>query len=232
MARTRTHNYSDGTTTFIGYIAEPDDADATPRPAVLIAPAFMGLRDFEMEQARRLADLGYTAFAIDFYGNGYRTEIREEAAVQMKTVNDDRRMLADRMVCALDEMRALPGVDPSRLAAMGYCLGGKAVLDLARTGADFKVAMPLHGIFDRPNFPTEQMKSAVVLLHGWDDPLAKPDAVVSIAEELSEYCPDWEILGFGHTDHAFTNPAGANYREPSARRSWRWLTATLEEHFA
>ncbi|OWU86454.1 carboxymethylenebutenolidase [Oceanicola sp. 22II-s10i] len=229
MVKTRTHSYSDGTTEFVGYVAEPDTIDGT-RPAVLIAPAFMGLRDFEIEQARRLAELGYIAFAMDYYGGGFRTESREEAAVQMKTVNDDRKMLADRMVCALDEMKKLPGVDAARTAAMGYCLGGKAVLDLARTGADFRVSMPLHGIFDKPNFPTEKMKCAVVLLHGWDDTLAKPDAVVAIAEELTEHCEDWEILGFGHTPHAFTNPAGAGYRQTSADRSWRWLTSTLEEH--
>ncbi len=230
MVSTRTHTYSDGETEYVGYIAEPEGDG--PRGAVLIAPAFMGLRDFEMEQARRLAELGYTAFAMDYYGGGFRTESRDEAMGLMQEVNADRRMLADRMVCALDEMRGLPGVDPRRLAAMGYCLGGKAVLDLARTGADFRVAVPLHGIFDRPNFETQQMKAAVVLLHGWDDPLAKPDAVVSIAEELTEHCPDWEILGFGHTVHAFTNPAGSGYSERAARRSWRWLTATLEEHLA
>ncbi|MDF1856699.1 dienelactone hydrolase family protein [Pseudooceanicola sp.] len=229
MITTRTHSYSDGTTTYIGYVAESDTAG--PRPAVLIAPAFMGLRDFEMEQARRLAELGYTAFAIDFYGDGFRTEARAEAAERMKEVNDNRRLLADRMVCALEEMRGFDGVDPARLAAIGYCLGGKAVLDLARTGADFKIAMPLHGLFDRPDFPTETMKSAVVLLHGWDDPLAKPEAVVAIAEELSEHCPDWDILGFGGTGHGFTNPVSAGYSDKAARRSWRWLTAMLEEYF-
>lgn len=229
MVQTRSHSYSDGTTEYIGYLAEPEGDG--PRPAVLIAPAFMGLRDFEMETARRLAELGYTALAMDYYGGGFRTEDRAEAAQKMQEVNGNRRMLADRMVCALEEMRGLPGVDGDRLAAMGYCLGGKAVLDLARTGADFRVALSLHGIFDKPNFATEQMKAAVVLLHGWDDGLAKPPAVVEIAEELTAHCPEWEILGFGHTDHAFTNPAGANHSEKAARRSWLWLTWTLEEHF-
>lgn len=230
MVTTRSHSYSDGSTEFVGYVAEPEGEG--PRPGVLIAPAFMGLRDFEMETARKLSALGYTALAMDYYGGGFRTESREEAAVRMKEVNEDRRMFAGRMNAGLDALRALPGVDGGRLAAMGYCLGGKAVIDLARTGADFKVALSLHGIFDKPDFPTETMKAAVVLLHGWDDPLAKPDAVVAIAEELTAHCADWEILGFGHTDHAFTNPQGANYSDRAARRSWRWLTATLEEHFA
>lgn len=228
MVSTRSHSYSDGTTDYVGYIAEPEGDG--PRPAVMIAPAFMGLRDFEMEQARRLAELGYTAFAMDYYGGGFRTEERAEAAEKMKEVNGNRRMLADRMVCGLEAMRGLPGVDPNRLAAMGYCLGGKAVIDLARTGADFRLALSLHGIFDRPDFATERMKAAVILLHGWNDDLAKPDAVVSIAEELTEHCEDWQILGFGHTGHGFTNPAGANYSDKAAARSWRWLTASLDEH--
>lgn len=231
MVQTHVHEYSDGTTTYVGYVATPDDM-GTARAGVLIAPAFMGLRDFEMEQARRLAELGYVAFAMDYYGDGFRTEEREIAAKKMQEVNGNRRLLADRMVTALDELKAMEGVDPARTAAMGYCLGGKAVLDLARTGADFRVSVPLHGIFDRPDFPTTKMKAAVVLLHGWDDTLAKPDAVVAVAEELSEHCDDWEILGFGHTPHAFTNPVGAGYREAAANRSWRWLTSTFKEHLS
>jgi len=231
MVTTRTHEWSDGTTRFVGYLAEPEGG-AQPRPAVLVAPAFMGLREFEMEQARRLAELGYTALAIDYYGEGFRTERREEAAVKMQEVDGNRPMLAARMERALDEMRGLPGVDGTRLAAIGYCLGGKAVLDLARTGADFRVALPLHGIFDDPGLPAVRMKAAVVLLHGWDDPLAKPEDVVAISKELSEKCDDWQILGVGHTGHAFTNPAGSGYVEAAAKRSWRWLCASLEEHFA
>lgn len=231
MVVTRSHEWSDGTTHFVGYLAEPEGGPR-PRPAVLIAPAFMGLRDFEMEQARRLAELGYTAFAIDYYGDGFRTEEREAAAKKMQEVNGNRALLAARMQRALEEMRGLPGVDPDRLAAMGYCLGGKAVLDLARTGADFRVSIPLHGIFDAPDLPRTKMKAAVVLLHGWDDPLAKPADVVAISEELSETCDDWQILGFGHTVHAFTNPVSAGYSEKAAQRSWRWLCASLEEHLA
>jgi len=230
MVETRSHSYSDGTTDYVGYLALPEGPG--PHPAVMIAPAFMGLRDFEMETARKLAGMGYAAFAVDYYGEGFRTEDRAVAAGKMQEVNGDRRLLAARMVCALEALRGLDGIDAGRIAAMGYCLGGKAVIDLARTGADFRLALSLHGIFDKPNFPTETMKAAVVLLHGWDDGLAKPAAVVEIAEELTAHCPDWEILGFGHTDHAFTNPAGANYSDRAARRSWRWLTASLEEHLA
>jgi len=230
MPEPRHHRYSDGTTDYVGYLAEPEGPG--PHPAVMIAPAFMGLRDFEMEVARTLAGMGYVGFGMDYYGDGFRTEDRAEASGKMQALNDDRQVLADRMTCALEELRGMPSVDGDRIAVIGYCLGGKAVLDLARTGADFRLGVSLHGIFDRPNFETRTIRASLLMLHGWEDTLAKPPAVVALAEELTEHCEDWDLVAFGHTGHAFTNPAGANYRREAADRSWRIMTEAFTEHLS
>ncbi|MCG7628517.1 dienelactone hydrolase family protein [Epibacterium sp. MM17-32] len=226
--------YSDGVDRFIGHLVW-DDGIATPAPCVLIAPAFGGLSDFERARAEELAALGYVALAVDYYGNGTRVETPEEAQALMATVTSDRKVLARRMVAALEAAKELPQVDAGRIGAMGYCLGGKAVLDLARCGADIRACVPLHGVYDRPNFRTEEIRPAVLVLHGWDDPLAPPEALSQLAEELNAHCRDWQVLGFGHTGHAFTNPnarnpkSGMQYSERASARAWRALTQFFAE---
>ena len=206
-----------------------DDAHRGARPCVMVAPAFWGVGDFERGRARLLAEMGYAALVVDYYGEGRFSRDPAEARGWKDEVEADRTQMRDRMVAALDLAKAQAVVDPARVVAMGYCFGGKAVLDLARSGADLAGVAPFHGIFDRPNFETVEMKAAVLALHGWDDALATPDAVVALGEELNAFCPDWQILGLGHIGHGFTNPASDNYTEAAERRSWRAFVGFLEE---
>ncbi len=228
------HTYTDGTTEFVGWLVQDDHAE-TPRPGVLIAHAFGGLGDFEKEQACKLADMGYTVLAMDYYGGGQRATSRTQAFEWIGALNADRPKLAQRMHCALDTLKNLPRVDPNRTAAIGYCYGGKAVLDLARTGGDLRVAASLHGLYDPPPGPAQPIKPAVLILHGWGDPLAPPEAVQELCAELTKNCPDWQLLAFGHTGHAFTNPTadmpdqGILYSEIATRHSWRALADFLAD---
>jgi len=235
--KSETFSYSDGIDTFIGHLVW-DEAQQEPAPCVLIAPAFGGLSDFERARAAELAALGYVALAMDYYGNGTRVETPEEAQVLMATVTSDRTVLARRMVAAFEAAKELPQVDETRVGAIGYCLGGKAVLDLARTGAGIRACVPLHGVLDPPNFRSEQMLAAVLVLHGWDDPLAPPEALLALTRELDAHCADWQLLGLGHTGHAFTNPKAQNpeggmmYSARASVRAWTALTAFLAETLA
>ncbi|MDK3018954.1 dienelactone hydrolase family protein [Pseudodonghicola flavimaris] len=227
MISSTPHSYSDGDTTFIGRLVH-DDAVSGQRPGVLIIPAFGGLGSFEIERAEELAALGYVVLAVDYYGEGAQASGPEQAGAWMSALNADRPLVARRITAAFEELRSLPMVDPARIGAMGYCFGGKIALDLARTGADLRAAVSLHGLFDAPPMPRQTMKAAVLACHGWDDPLATPEAVLAFAAEMTETCPDWQLLAFGHTGHAFTNPnansAGMMYSPAASQRSWDNLT--------
>lgn len=233
-AETRPLSYPAGGTECIGYLALPEGEG--PFPGVLVAPAFSGLSELEKRFANRLAGMGYAALAVDYYGGGTHATSRDEAGRLMQALNGDRPLLASRMEGALAALKALPEVDAGRTAAIGFCFGGKAVLDLARSGADFRAGATFHGIFDAPEGGSQPMKAALLILHGWDDPLAPPQAVTALAEELSTHCEDWQLLGFGNTGHAFTNPAaslpGMGYSESASRRSWAALERFLEEKLA
>lgn len=209
------------------------DGDTGPRPGVLVAPTVMGHTALEERRAADLVGLGYGAFILDVYGKGRPPAGFDEALGWMAEMNADRRLLLARLRAALESMRARPEVDAARTAAIGYCFGGKCVLDLARSGAEVAGVVSFHGLFDPPPYPTAaRIVAKVLALHGWDDPLATPDAALAFAAELTKAGADWQLHAYGHTVHAFTNPGRPEmYSAAADRRSWAAMQGFLTELF-
>ena len=236
--QTRTIDYQDGDVVLQGYLAW-DDAVEGKRPGVMISHAWAGRSDFENTKAEELAKLGYVGFALDNYGRGILGTNTEENSALIQPFLDDRAMLQGRMQIALEVLKDLDEVDASRVAAIGFCFGGLCVLDLARTGTDIRGVVSFHGLFGSPgNTAGNKIRAKVLALHGWDDPMAPPDQVVSLAEELSSMGADWQLHGYGNTMHAFTNPQandpdfGTVYSPDADRRSWNAMQDFLSEIFA
>ncbi|MBK8504682.1 MAG: dienelactone hydrolase family protein [Saprospiraceae bacterium] len=215
-----------------------DDAKAGPRPVVMIAHTFRGQGAFENEKSVHLAGLGYLAFAIDLYGQGRRAATPEVAANLMNELNDNRPLLEARLLHTLETISRHRLANSKKVAAIGFCFGGKCVLDLARSGANVIGVVSFHGIYDAPDhLEHTPIKAAVLILHGWEDPLAKPDSLVALGQELTRKGADWQILTFGHTGHAFTNPnakdekGGMFYQPTSNARAWRKMQEFLGEVF-
>lgn len=229
----RTIRYEHGGVEFQAYAAW-DDASHHARPIVMVAGTFMGRTEFEAGKARALAALGYVGVAIDIYGLGHWPGDQDEARVQMGLLDADRALLLARLNAALAAVRGLGGpADGGRLAAIGFCFGGKCVLDLARSGADLAGVVSFHGVYDAPPFPRRKIGTKVLVLHGWDDPVAPPESVLALSKELSEAEADWQIHSYGLTVHAFTNPAREGMYSPDAdRRSWQAMANFLEEIFS
>ena len=235
--QTRRVEYKDGELVLEAYMAW-DDSGQDARPGVLISHAWAGRGDLEEHKAEQLAELGYVGFALDLYGKGVRGTTREENAALMQPLLNDRPALQRRMSIALDVIRKQKEVDSARVAGMGFCFGGLCVLDLARTGADILGVASFHGLFTPPgNTGENRIEAKVLVMHGWDDPMATPDQVVSLAEELTAMGADWQIHGYGNTVHAFSNPAaddaehGTVYNANADRRSWQNLQLFLAEIF-
>jgi len=209
------------------------------RPGVLVAHSWHGQSDYEAKKAEALAERGYVGFAIDLYGQGRRGPTAERAAELMHELNRDRTVIQARMASALALLRSFDTVDPARTAAMGFCLGGQCVLDLARSGADVGGVISFHGVFEPPPYPNaDRIAAKVLVLHGWDDPMATPQQLVNLGNELTRARADWQTHAYGLTAHAFTVPGlneperGLAYQPDSDRRSWRALCDFLEEVFA
>lgn len=234
---TRTIEYRDGDVVLESYMAW-DDSGSDPRPGVLISHAWAGRGEHEQNKAEQLAELGYVGLAIDLYGQGKRGTTKEENAALMQPLLDDRAALQRRITLGLETLRKQKEVDSARVAAMGFCFGGLCVLDLARTGADVAGVASFHGLFARPgNTDGNRIAAKVLVLHGWDDPMATPDQVLGLAEELTAMGADWQIHAYGNTLHAFTNPAaddpefGTVYDQDADHRSWQSLQLFLAEIF-
>lgn len=234
MITSETLTYSDGHDTMEGLLVARQGTD--PRPGVMIAPAFGGRGPVEEARAEILAAEGYVVLIVDYYGAGKRAADHDEAADLMGDLMAKRPILARRMKAALAALQGLDQVKSDRVGAMGFCLGGKAVLDLARSGAAFEAAISIHGVYDPPEAQTKAIQAPILILHGWNDPLAKPTDFVGLATELTDGGAAWQAVAFGGTGHAYTNPAaqdapsGMAYAHRAAEQSWAATEAFFREH--
>lgn len=232
--QTRLVEYEVDGTVFEGFLAW-DDQDDSQRPGVLVSHTIRGRTEFEEAKARDLAELGYVALALDVYGKdqiGHEDRGREN----MDALKADRPGLQARLLASLEALASQPEVNGEELGAIGFCFGGLCVLDLVRVEAPVKGVVSFHGLFDPPgNTDGNSSSAAVLALHGWDDPLAEPHMVVALGKELTELGCDWQVHAYGHTMHAFTNPAandsdrGTVYAESADRRSWQSMRSFLTE---
>lgn len=197
--------YRAGELTCEAYVAQP--AGAGPHPVIMIAPTVRGPTQLEEAKADALAAQGYLAIVIDHYGRDKR-DLGEGAFAEMNALLADRARLRRQLLDALAFARSLENADRDRVAIIGYCFGGLCALDLARTGTDqVKGAVSIHGIFSRPELgPQPPIAAKLLVLHGWDDPLATPDDVLGLTRELTDAGADWQLHAYGHTVHGFTNP--------------------------
>jgi dienelactone hydrolase len=226
--------YRDGDVECEGFFCY-DSSRQGPLPAVLISHDWSGRNEFAARKARRLAWHGYAAFALDMYGGGKLGKTVEENQALMGPFMADRARLAQRITAALTAVRAQPQVDAKRVAAMGFCFGGLCALDLARSGADVRGVISFHGLLKPSGLPAKKIQSKVLILHGYDDPMAPPEEVLAIAKEMTAAGADWQLHAYGNTVHAFTNPEANNpsfgtvYKSEADRRSWHSLLGFLEE---
>ncbi|ATY33748.1 dienelactone hydrolase family protein [Sphingomonas psychrotolerans] len=220
-------------------VAAWDDAIQGKRPCLLVLPNVLGQKEADNLKAEALAALGYVALAADVFGQGKRTTLQaEDRSRYMDALNADRALLRDRLAASLAALKGLPQADSGKVAAIGFCFGGKCVLDMARAGLGILGGVSFHGVYDRPDLPNVAPITAKLLIcHGWDDPISPPDATVALAHELTASGADWQLLAFGHAGHAFTDvgrvgTGGVAYEPRADRRSWRAMADFLERLFA
>lgn len=215
-----------------------DAAPETPPPLVLIVPNVFGIKQADIDYAERLARLGYYCFIVDMYGAGKRTQRDDPDFMRyMVGLRDDRTLLRDRILNSLSVARALPDVDSSRVAAIGFCFGGMCVLDLARSGADISGIVSLHGVFTPPELSANPITAEVLVCHGWDDPLCPPDAFAALAKELTDAGALWRAEAYGNAGHSFTDKGatggapGFGYNAAADTQSWISTTGFLARLF-
>jgi len=235
---TENYSYQYGQQALEGYLAY-DDSEKKLRPAVLVVHDWSGRNEFACNKADSLATMGYVGFAVDMFGQGRIGKTLEEKQAFIQPLMADRQLLLNRINAALTTVKALDGVDSKRIAIIGFCFGGLCALDLARSGADLIGAISFHGLLNKPEkLPVHEIKANILALHGYDDPMAKPEQVELFCQEMTAAKADWQVHMYGNTQHAFTNPQahdqqlGTIYNALAAKRSWQSMTNFLQEIFA
>ena len=228
--------YADGTQKLEGF-AVYDDAVSGKRPGVVVVHQWMGITDHERMMARRLAELGYVAFIADIYGKGNRPADRAEAAKFAGRFKDDRKLLRERVNLALAQLKDHKLTNGANTAAIGFCFGGTAVLELARSGADVDGVVSFHGGLATPT-PGDagNINAKVLVLHGAADPHVPLEEVVDFTEEMTQAGVDWHMTAYGGAVHSFTQKEAGNdpskgsaYDEDAARRSWQHMKMFFDE---
>ena len=227
--------YEHGGVTLTGYLA--DGSGGRPSPAILVAHEGGGLGRHTKERALRLAQLGAVAFALDMYGE--EDPGLERAKALGKALRNDLPSLRGRVSAAFDILRAHPNADGSRLAAIGFCMGGAAMIELARTGAPLACLVGFHSGF-LPGTVEENraIRARILLCHGDSDPVVTAEHRDSFLGEMREAGVDWQLHLYGGVGHSFTNPdidkwnlPGFAYDSRTDARSWRAMLDFFAETF-
>jgi dienelactone hydrolase len=227
--------YSHEGVTLRGYLfASPGNAT----PGVLVAHEAPGLNDHVKARAQALAAIGYTAFALDLYGDeGFPLA---EALQRHESLISSPGLIRARAEAALNVLEAIPTVDVSRLAAIGFCQGGITALELARAGARIRGVVGFHPGLSQPRGSADgSIDARVLMMVGDQDPVVPPEHRQAFAEEMTSKRADWQLHIYGGVGHTFTNPAvdalgqiGFRYDARADRRSWQMALSFLEETFS
>jgi len=199
--------YHHGNAVLEAFIAEPEGA-AGKGPTVLLMHAWHGRDVFVERKAQELAGMGYVGIALDNYGKGIVGKSKEENMALMSPLMADRNFLAARLKAGVAAIKQLPFVDATKLVVMGYCFGGLCALDVLRNKVELAGVISVHGLLEASNHYTPQYHSAtkVLALTGYNDPMVPPTQVASFSHEMDNAGVDWQLMVFGNTLHAFTNP--------------------------
>jgi dienelactone hydrolase len=214
------------------------------RPGVLVVHEWWGSNDYMRKRADMLAELGYTALAVDLYGDGKTADHPENAQKFMTELLNDLPGVRLRFNAALDQLKAHATVNPEKTAAIGYCLGGGVVLHMARYGADLDAVASFHGSLPlgvAPEAADTQVTARIVAYNGEDDPFVPAQAVAAFKNEMDHAKADYQFINFPGAIHGFTNPAATangekfnlplKYNALADQSSWDHMRLLFESVF-
>ena len=211
--KTESITYQEGDTTLNGYLAYDDSLEG-PRPGVLVVHEWWGHNNYARERARKLAEAGYTAFAVDMYGDGKRAEHPDQAGEFSSVVMQNMDLGRARFMAALALLREHSTTDPEQVAAIGYCFGGGVVLQMARFGVDVKGVVSFHGSLStsQPSEPGA-IKAKILVCHGAEDAFIPQEQVDQFIAEMQSAQAYLQFISYPGAPHSFTNPEADAYNQ-------------------
>jgi len=223
--------YNSDSTTLKGFLVYDKNIKGK-RPGVLVVHEWWGLNDYARKRVRMLAELGYTAFALDMYGDGKTAAHPEDAQKFAGEIFTNVKMGEERFLAAYDFLKDQETVDPNNIAAVGYCFGGAVVLHMARIGMDLKAVASFHGGIQAIT-PAEEgkVKAFILVCNGADDPFVTQEQIDAFKKEMDSAKVQYEFVNYEGAVHSFTSPAADSlgkkfnmplaYNEKADKESWQ-----------
>ncbi|MFQ5526515.1 MAG: dienelactone hydrolase family protein [Thermoanaerobaculia bacterium] len=224
-----------------GFMAYDEDRTG-PRPGVIVVHEWWGHNEYARKRAEMLAEMGYTAFALDMYGDGKLAQHPEDAQKFMMEVTENLDVAIARFQAARELLEQHETTDPERTAAIGYCFGGAIVLHMARVGSDLDAVASFHGdLMARAKVEPGSIHARILVAHGADDPFVPVEQIEAFEQEMENVDADLTFIAYPGAVHSFTNPGatevGQKFDMPLAhnpeadRSSWSELDRFLAETF-
>ena len=233
--------YRAGNMVMKGYLAFDKNIKGK-RPGVIIVHEWWGQNEYVRKRARMLAKMGYTALALDMYGNGKLADHPDDAGKFAAEVMKNAAVEEDRFMAALEFLKKQKTVDPERIAAIGYCFGGGVVLHMARQGVDLKGVASFHGSLatEKPAEPGV-IKAKILVLNGDADKFTTREQIKSFKKEMKNADADFQFISYPGAMHSFTNPDAdmyakkfnmpVGYNADADKKSWAQLDKFLTDIF-
>jgi dienelactone hydrolase len=232
--------YSLDTVKMIGYVAYDANKEGK-RPIVLVVHEWWGLTEYPRMRAKKLAELGYLAMAVDLYGNGKTADNPTDAQNLAMPFYQNPQIAYQRLMAAEQKVKTLPQADSSQVAAIGYCFGGGMVLNAAKLGADTKGVVSFHGSLSGAPAKKDLLKSSILVCHGAADPFVPQKDVDAFKKSMDSIHADYTFKAYPGALHAFTNPAATEmgkkfnmpiaYNEAADSTSWNDMKAFFSKIF-
>ena len=221
-------SYRDGEVALTGLLARPA---GTPRAAILVFPTIFNPTPAVKDKAVALADAGYLALVGDFYGK--QPDGMDQAREFALEIRPDPAVYRQRLRASLRALVSLPEAAAIPTAAIGFCMGGQAVLELAREGAPLSAVASFHGILSTElSAEPGKVASRILICHGDADALVPREQVLSFWEEMDAAGANWHFHSYSGVEHGFTNPASPAYNASADRQSWAAMHSLFDELFA
>ena len=176
------------------------------RPAVLVVHEWWGLNDYAKMRARKLAELGYIAMAVDMFGDGKNAKNPQEAQELTKPFYTNSGLSKQRFDAALTKIKEFPETDAQNVLAIGYCFGGSVVLNAAKTGSDLKGVVSFHGGLSGVPADKKLLKAKILVCHGGADKFISDNDIHTFRHQLDSIGTDYTFKVYANSTHAFTNP--------------------------
>jgi dienelactone hydrolase len=204
--------YTDKGVSMNGYVVYDANKEGK-RPAIVVVHEWWGLNDYPKMRARKLAELGYFAIAIDLYGNGKTADNPGDAGKMAGAFYQNPQMAKSRFDAAVNKLKTYSQADTNNIAAIGYCFGGGMVLNIARLGENLKGVVSFHGTLVGTRANKNLLKAKILVCHGAADQFVKPEEVAQFKKQMDSIGADYTFKQYPDAMHAFTNPAATKTGE-------------------